>query len=59
MKTNLTKRKYKAVKHKACGLCKPWKRGWEDKKSINDVRNAIKHDDELCETENTLSRQGG
>lgn len=29
MKSNLTKRRYKAQKRSACAMCKPHKRGWE------------------------------
>jgi hypothetical protein len=47
MKTNLTKRRYKAPKRSACGLCKPHKKGWEDKKTMPDLRAAVKHDQEL------------
>jgi hypothetical protein len=28
-------------------MCKPYKRGWEDKKTIRDLRLAIKHADEV------------
>ena len=47
MKTNLTQRRYKAEKHSACPMCKPYKRGWEDKKTTGDLRVAIKHEQEL------------
>jgi hypothetical protein len=47
MKTNLTKRRYKAQKKSACGLCKPHQRGWEDKKTVRDVRIALKHVGEI------------
>ena len=40
MKTKLTQRRFKAVKKSACGLCKPWKQGWEGKRPIGDVRQA-------------------
>ena len=49
MKTNLTKRRYKAQKRSACGLCKPYKRGWEDKKTVRDLRVATKHQQEIEE----------
>ena len=47
MKTNLTKRRYKAQKRSACPMCKPHKRGWEDKKTAGDLRTAVKHEQEL------------
>jgi hypothetical protein len=40
MKTNLTQRRIKAHKASACGLCKPWKQGWADKKTVRDIRHA-------------------
>ncbi len=42
MKTNLTKRRYKAEKRSACAMCKPYNRGWEDKKTVRDLRSATK-----------------
>jgi hypothetical protein len=50
MKTNLTKRRYKAEKRSACGLCKPNKRGGADKKTVRDLRAALKHQSEIDET---------
>ncbi len=50
MKTNLAKRRYKAQKHSACAMCKPHKRGWEDKKTVGNVRAAVKHEQELQES---------
>jgi hypothetical protein len=29
-----------AQKASASGLCKPWKQGWDDKKSVRDIRHA-------------------
>jgi hypothetical protein len=49
MKTNLTKRRYKAPKRSACPLCKPYKRGREDKKTAGDMRTAVKHEEEIRE----------
>jgi hypothetical protein len=40
LKTNLTQRRIKARKSSACGLCKPWKQGWADKKTVRDIRHA-------------------
>jgi hypothetical protein len=51
MKTNLTKRRYKGQKRSACGLCKPYKRGWEDKKTVRDLRIATKHQQEIEEAQ--------
>ena len=47
MKTDLTKRRYKAPKRSACAMCKPHKRGWEDKKTARDMRHAVQHTDEI------------
>jgi len=47
LKTNLTKRRFKAPKRSSCGLCKPHKRGWDDKKRTGEMRAAIKHVQEL------------
>jgi hypothetical protein len=49
MKTNLTKRRFKAQKKSACGLCKPNKRGGADKKTVRDLRLALKHQGEIDE----------
>jgi len=49
LKTNLTKRRYKAPKRSSCPLCKPNKRGRDDKKSVSEVRTAVKHAEELRE----------
>jgi hypothetical protein len=49
MKSSLTKRRYKAQKRSACAMCKPHKRGWEDKKTVRDLRAAIEHEQELKE----------
>lgn len=50
MKSNLTKRRYKAQKRSACPMCKPHKRGWEDKKTTGDLRSAVRHEQELLDT---------
>src|SRR5439155_907824 len=42
MKGSLVKRRYKAQKRSACGLCKPWKQGGDDKKTIRDLRMSTK-----------------
>ena len=47
MKGNLLKRRYKAQKKSACGLCKPNKRGGEDKKTIRDLRMAGKDEAQM------------
>jgi hypothetical protein len=49
MKSNFTKRRYKAQKNSACAMCKPHKRGWEDKKTVRDLRIAIAHERELAD----------
>jgi hypothetical protein len=50
VKSNFTKRRYKAQKSSACAMCKPYKRGWEDKKNVRDLRVAIQHEQELKDT---------
>jgi len=47
MKGNLLKRRYKTQKKSACGLCKPNKRGGEDKKTIRDLRMAGKDEAQM------------
>lgn len=47
MKGKLRKARFKANKGSGCALCKPYKHGWEDKKTARDLRIAIKHEDEL------------
>jgi len=51
MKGSLVKRRYKAQKRSACGLCKPWKQGGDDKKTIRDLRMATKHQQEIEEAQ--------
>jgi hypothetical protein len=51
MKTKFTQRRYRASKRSACGLCKPQKRGWDDKKTFNDLRHAVAHDQEIRDWE--------
>ena len=49
MKTKLTQRRFKAQKSSACGLCKPWKKGGEDKKTVGQLRKAQDADQQLKE----------
>jgi len=49
MKTKLTQRRIKARKASACGLCKPWKQGWADKKTVRDIRHAQRAQQQLSE----------
>ena len=44
MKSNLQKARFKANKKSSCTMCKPYKRGWEDKKDMQQLRQAIAHD---------------
>ena len=46
MKSKFTQRRYRAPKRSACGLCKPQKQGWVDKKTFADVRQAVAHEQE-------------
>jgi hypothetical protein len=49
LKSNLTKRRFKAPKRSSCALCKPHKRGWDYKKTPGEMRRAMKHAQELRE----------
>jgi hypothetical protein len=49
MKTKMTQRRIKARKASACGLCKPWKQGWDDKKTVRNLRHAQRADQQLRE----------
>jgi hypothetical protein len=49
MKTKLTQRRFKAQKSSAWGLCKPWKKGGEDKKTVGQLRKAQDADQQLKE----------
>lgn len=39
----------------ACGLCKPWKQGWADKKTPRDIRYAQRAQDQLREVDSPLA----
>jgi len=49
MKTKLIQRRIKARKTRSCGMCKPWKEGWADKKTVRDIRHAQRADQQLRE----------
>jgi hypothetical protein len=49
VKTKLTQRRIKARKLSACAMCKPWKQGWADKKTVRDIRNAQRAEQQLQE----------
>lgn len=49
MKSKMTQRRIKAQKKSACGMCKPWKRGGEGKRDVNQQRHAIAADQQLRE----------
>jgi hypothetical protein len=51
MKTNITQRRIKARKLRSCGMCKPWKQGWEDKKDHRGKVEAERADQQLRETQ--------
>jgi hypothetical protein len=51
MKSKFTQRRYRAPKKSSCGLCKPQKRGWDDKKTFNDLRRAIGQEQQIREWE--------
>jgi hypothetical protein len=54
MKSKFTQRRYRAPKRRACGLCKPQKQGWADKKTVADLRRAIAQDQQIRECERTF-----
>jgi hypothetical protein len=49
MKTKLTQRRIKARKSSSCAMCKPWKQGWADKKTVGDIRHAQRAEQQLRE----------
>lgn len=49
MKTKLTQRRIKARKASAYGLCKTWKQGGADKKTVRDLRHAVRAEQQLRE----------
>jgi hypothetical protein len=49
VKTRLTQQRIKACKLTACGLCKPWKQGWADKKTARDTWLAQRAEQQLRE----------
>jgi hypothetical protein len=51
MKSKFIQRRYRASKQRACGLCKPQKQGWADKKTFADVRQAVAHEQEVRDWE--------
>jgi len=55
MKSKFTQRRYRAPKRSACGLCKPQKQGWADKKTFADVRRAVAHEQQMREWERACS----
>lgn len=51
MKTRLTQRRIRALKRSACAMCKPQKRGWEDKRTVRDRRLAGGVEDQMREAD--------
>ena len=49
MKSKHTQKRYKAQKKSSCPMCKPWKKGWEDKKVIREIKKGISMDEQLKE----------
>jgi len=47
MKSKLTNGRYRAQKRSARAMCKPHKRGWEDKKTIRDIWTATQHEQKI------------
>ena len=47
MKTRLTQRRIRARKRSACALCKPQKRGREDKRTPRDRRLAVGAEEQI------------
>jgi len=56
LKSKFTQRRYRARKRSACGLCKPQKRGWDDKKTFNDLRRAVAQEQQIRELERAFPR---
>jgi hypothetical protein len=42
-------RRIKGRKSSACGLCKPWRQGWADKKTARDIQHAQRAAQQLRE----------
>lgn len=49
MKGKYTKKRYKAQKGSSCAMCKPWKHGWEDKKTVREIKKAIEAEEQIKE----------
>ena len=49
MKSTLRQARIRAPKASACAMCKPHQRGWEDKKTMRDVRLAVRDEQQLRE----------
>ena len=49
MKTKMTQRRFKANKGSGCAMCKPYKHGWEGKRTVNEQRKAVDADQQLRE----------
>jgi hypothetical protein len=56
MKSKFTQRRYRAPKRSSCAMCKPQKRGWDDKKTFNDLRRAIAQEQQIRELERAFPR---
>ncbi len=56
MKSKTTQRRIKAHKASSCGMCKPWKQGWEGKRTIGEVRRAQDADQQLKEAHEQSER---
>ena len=49
MKSKMTQRRIKAPKPSTCATCKPWKKGWAGKRTVNEDRKAQDADQQLRE----------
>jgi hypothetical protein len=56
MKSKFIQRRYRAPKQSVCGLCKPQKRGWADKKTPGDLRRVSAQEQQLRELERAFAQ---
>lgn len=51
MKSRITQRRFKANKNSSCSMCKPWKRGWEQKQNISRKRKDCDFEQQITDLE--------
>jgi hypothetical protein len=47
MKSKHVQKRYKAEKKSSCAMCKGYKRGWQDKKTIGEIKKGISWDEQI------------